>query len=106
MRRVFENRHGRVVTEDITDVIPIKGVRVANFDPADSFDLTKAEQVALITRDERIQLMFDPLNMLNRWMLLLHTDVSDVIVLRVVECEYNGPPASHMIALENSQSIP
>lgn len=79
----FSNRFGAVEVTPVTDFMPLAGIRKTHpMAQANAFDLTTAEQIALVTENRRVQVCVHyPLDGLAY--LVLHDSPSTAAICRV-----------------------
>lgn len=84
------NRFGSVRIEPVTDFMPIG--QITSKDPAaeaNGFDLTTAEQIALITENRGIQICF-PFPHTNQAFLVMHDSPTSAAICRVSVVEFTS----------------
>jgi len=85
--REYSNEYGRLVLKPVTDVMPVRDVRVDNIPQNARFDLETAEMIALISENHGLQLCVKSAENIG---VVVHETPSTCWVARVQVIEYAG----------------
>lgn len=100
--KTYSNKYGTLVVEPITEVMPVKEVRLANFPDDAKFDLDTAERVVLITENRRSQIVVASVH--QPVGLVVHESPSTCWIARIVSLDYTGPNPQQAIEDERRRT--
>lgn len=96
MKKVYENRYGRLEVESVSDLLQVRNIRGNDFPDDIKFDVMTAEQIVLITDNRQSQVAFQDWA-LGIGYLVIHESPSTGYVCRIVSLNYTGPNAEQEI---------
>lgn len=106
MIKQFQNQYGKLVVEKYSETMPVTGWKVSDFPDDIKFDVNVAEQIALITGNNKVQLCCSIENV-NSYLLFVHETSSTGFITRINGIEYTKkqPAESIIKMLHRNESI-
>lgn len=94
--KTFSNKYGVLSIEQVGQTRPVSQIHIKNIPEELQFSLERAEQMALITENRKVQFLFD--KTLNRVAMVYHESSSTCWVAKVTMLRYAGPNAQKELA--------
>jgi len=99
--RKYENRHGTLVARAVTPVMRVDQIHGKDIADEHKFDIDKAEQIVLITANQKSQIGFQKVEGGYTTYLVVHVTPSEAYVAKVEQLDYaSGENAGEIIARE------
>ena len=98
----FNNKYGSAELEVVGEYVPVCGLHSRDVPAEFKFSLDTAEQLALITENRRIQIIFEYPSM-KRAFLIVHKSASIAAVARIVNLDFfSGVDAAKVLKEDRS----